>query len=35
MREQNTTKPIPPREIFEASLMRTQDLATLVKLVQW
>ena len=35
MREQNSTSPTPPREIFEASVMRTEDLAMLVKLVQW
>lgn len=34
-RAENPTKPKPPREIFETSLMRTKDLATLIKLVQW
>ena len=34
-RSENPTKPHAPREIFEASLMRTQDFATLIKLVQW
>ena len=34
-KKHNPTKPKPPREIFEASLMKIQDLAMLIKLVQW
>ena len=35
VRSFNAVKPEPPLELFEASLMRLQDMSSLIMLVQW